>query len=130
MRKYLFVMGIITILILGCAKARTKMKTIWNVVADQPTTEQTAVAKQPEKPAATEEQILTDEQMVYRNRLAKKIKKQLVRAKRMSEKAGGSVHVICPASATRHILDDIESTGVTYEQLKSKPTGYIVIFTK
>lgn len=130
MHKYLFVIGIITVFLMGCTNARSKMKTIWNVVTDKPETEQSTVIKQPQKPVKVEEQIFTDEQMVYRNRLSKKIKKQLVRARRMSEEAGGSVHVICPASATQRILDDIESTGVTYEQLKAKPTGYIVIFTR
>ncbi|MCI0618104.1 hypothetical protein L0244_34445 [bacterium] len=106
------------------------MRTIWDVVTDRPTTPQTDRKKRSNEPVEMQEQFFSDEQMVYRNRLSKKIKKQLIRAKRTSEKAGGSVHVICPASATPKILNEIESTGVSFEQDKSKRTGYLVILSK
>lgn len=54
----------------------------------------------------------------------------MIQAHAMAKKAGGNVHVICPAGATPEILQDIEATGVTYSQDNAMKNGYIVIFSK
>lgn len=73
---------------------------------------------------------VSDAQMVSGKHLSSKVKNQLITAKRESLKVGGNVHVICPASATRTVINEISKTGVAYTQDSTLNTGYVVIMSK
>lgn len=74
--------------------------------------------------------VVPNEKMVSGKHLAPKAKQQLVNAKSQSAKVGGNVHVICPASATKTVLNDISNTGVTYTQEPTMQNGYVVVMSR
>jgi len=74
--------------------------------------------------------VVSDEQMVSKNHLSPKVKNQLITAKKESLKVGGNVEVICPASATQNIMNEINMTGVSYRQDETLSNGYVVVLSR
>ncbi len=74
--------------------------------------------------------VVSEEQMVFAEHLSPKVKNHLIAAKQASLKVGGLVQVICPASATQAVMDEINSTGVKYFKDNTLNAGYVVVMSK
>lgn len=82
------------------------------------------------QPMQVQKMSLTDKQMVKGKRLAKKVKKQLIVAQDEAVKAGGNVHVVCPATVPAAILSELEGIGVGYTVDYFSKTGYVIELSK
>lgn len=126
----LIVIGLLSLPLSSCSNTAHKAQAIWAIVTDQYPAQPANARTQFNDYVVTQKHVYTNKQIVSGNRLSKKTKNQLIQANSMAKKAGGNVHVICPASATPEILQEIEATGVTYNQDYAMREGYIVIFSK
>ena len=126
----LIVIGILSLPVSGCANTAHKAQAIWAIVTDRYPARPANAPSRLDDVVVTQKHVYSNKQIISGNRLSKKTRNQLIQANAMAKKAGGNVHVICPASATPEILQDIEATGVTYNQDHAMKNGYIVIFSK
>jgi outer membrane lipoprotein SlyB len=78
----------------------------------------------------TSKTIVADDQMVFKKHLSTKAKSRLIESQNKLIPLGGDVVVICPASATKTVIDEITNTGVTVNQDNSLRTGYVIVLTK
>ncbi|MGZ8188528.1 MAG: hypothetical protein ACXWTN_07185 [Methylosarcina sp.] len=130
MLKLFIIMGLLSAPLSGCSNTANKLQAMWNIATDRSPTQLSVTPTQPDNFLETQKHIYSDKQIVSGNRLSKKTKNQLIQASLMARKSGGNVHVICPASATPEILQDIRATGVTYYKDNAMNNGYIIIFSK
>jgi hypothetical protein len=126
----LIVSSLLSASLFGCANTSHKLQAMWAIATDQYPIQPAGAPTQPYDLVVTQKHVYSDKQIVSGNRLSKKAKNQLIQANSMAKKAGGNVHVICPAGATFEILQEIEATGVTYNKDNAMREGYIVIFSK
>lgn len=129
MKKILIAILLMPLALIGCTNTSSKLRAMWDIATDQ--SPSTSKPDQYNTPIQQTERVeFSDEQMVSGKHLSKKVKKQLAEVIRMAEKADGSVHVICPATATQIILNEIKETGATYNKDNSINSGYVVILSK
>lgn len=78
----------------------------------------------------TQKMVVPSDKMVVGNHLSPKVRAQLVESKKATDSLGGNVQVVCPATASKAVLHEIQQTGVAYTQDQSLNQGYEVLVSR